>query len=423
MKSIKKTCPLLTALLFISSPVLAQQANEEPVEIKDRTPVEDMQARRDGLLNVYTESLIRLPKRIPQDLVYDSGVDIPYPEDGVKGIFVPGHSASDKTTLNNLVDFISSTDLNSIVIDVKEDYGNIVLDIEADGEFAEYINNALVADNDPAEILSLLDEHDIYPIARVVTFKDTMLATERPDLSFREADGSVWKNGNGEAFVNPYEKEVWEYTLDIAKKAARLGFKDIQFDYVRFPEGFEVFDETLTYSRGDYEDSDLTAGEQRMSAVNDFVKYAREELRPFGVETSVDVFGYAAFIREAPGIGQSFLGISEHVDSISAMIYPSHWGPGNFNVPKPDLEPYDTIDGYMELENELLAELEENAPRSRPWIQDFTASYLGAGNFKEYQAEDVTAQIQALYDNGVEEYLIWNATGDYSRDAKFKITE
>ncbi len=177
-------------------------------------------------------------------------------------------------------------------------------------------------------------------------------------------------------------------------------------------------DERLEYSRGDYDDS-TTNIEQRIDTVTNFVQYAREQLIPYGVDVSVDIFGYAALVGEAPGIGQSFQGISENVDVISSMIYPSHWGPGNFGIAKPDLEPYNIIDQYMDLENELLSELGDQAPQSRPWIQDFTASYLGAGNYLNYGDHEVTEQIRALHDNGINEYLLWNSANRFSEGATF----
>lgn len=219
--------------------------------------------------------------------------------------------------------------------------------------------------------------------------------------------------------MNPYEREVWEYNVEVAKQAAALGFQDIQFDYVRFPEGFESLDDQLSYSRGDYDESDLDNVEQRVDAVTEFIAYAREELEPYGVDLSVDIFGYAALVQEEPKIGQSFTRISENVDVISSMIYPSHWGPGNLGIALPDLEPYNLVYNYMEVENEVLAELGEDVPKTRPWLQDFTASYLGPENYMVYGDHEVSEQIRALHDHGVEEYLLWNAGNNYSEGATF----
>ena len=266
-------------------------------------------------------------------------------------------------------------------------------------------------------MLEVLEAKQIYPIGRIVVFKDTVFAEKRPDLSFKEGE-SVWKNGRGEAFVNPFMKEVWDHNVDIAIDAAKMGFKEIQFDYVRFPEGFEKRDESLSYSLGDYEDSELDPVQRRVEAVTDFVAYAREQLKPYDVEVSVDIFGYAATLTEAPGIGQNFSKISENVDVISSMIYPSHWT-SYFGISKPDLEPYKLVAEYAKVENEVLGKL-ENQPVSRPWLQDFTASWLGAGNYTRYGKAEIEAQIKALNDNGIDEYLLWNAGNTYTTGVNYK---
>ncbi|MCT2534670.1 putative glycoside hydrolase [Aquibacillus koreensis] len=411
------------------------------------------------------------------------------------------HSAGG-SRLDPLMDMINTTDLNTMVIDVKEDYGNITYKMEEYDEFSEPFIK------DPENLMEKLNDSNIYPIARLVVFKDTVLAENQPNLSYLTSDGQVWKNGRGEAFVNPFLPEVWEYNVEVAKSAAKLGFKEIQFDYVRFPEGFENKDDILQYDLGDYKDrkpskltqlekehkeemkqfeatkttleaaynnalneytvltenqadgeSDNESNEKetsemkeaekaldeakekldehsnnipekpvltekekmvqlRVDAVTDFVEYAKKELDPLGVNVSVDIFGYTATIPEAPGIGQNFLKISEHVDVISSMIYPSHWGPGYFNIPQPDTEPYRLVKEYIKAEKEKLAQLEK-PPISRPWIQDFTASWLGSGNYISYGKKQVEDQIRALHEQGVEEFLLWNASNKYSEGVDY----
>lgn len=137
------------------------------------------------------------------------------------------------------------------------------------------------------------------------------------------------------------------------------------------------------------------------------------------MKISADVFGYSALVKNAPGIGQSFPKISKNVDAISSMIYPSHWSPGDFGLEAPDTEPYKTINRYIQKENSILDSLGKQKPISRPWIQDFTASYLGEGKYKEYDAKALSDQVQALKDNGVNEFLLWNAGNDYTEGANF----
>lgn len=406
-------------------------------------------------------------------------LEFTYP-DAVRGIYLTGHSAGG-SRFEELVELVDDTDLNAMVIDIKDDYGNITFKLEGT-EYDEFSKNYI---GDPEEMMETLAEHDIYPIARIVVFKDTVLAENNPELAFRRSDGSVWKNSGGEAFVNPFKEEVWEYNLDIAEKAVELGFQDIQFDYVRFPEGFETYglDESLDYSLGNYtekkltpkieqeweemleeqqsedspdftkynideedvveqnkeivedeedvEDADMEELEEKASppsydsslarvmAVSDFTEYAYDRLSEYeDVDVSVDVFGYIVTVPESREIGQNFFRILQNVDVISSMIYPSHWGPGYFGVDHPDTEPYNLVDGYAEKELELLDKLDD-PPTTRPWIQDFTATWLQEGTYIPYGVEEVEAQIKALNDNGIYEFLLWNANNRYTEGVNY----
>lgn len=344
---------------------------------------------------------------------FDSGLEFTYP-DAVRGIFVTAHSAGGER-FDSLVNLIDETELNAMVIDIKEDMGHLTY-IPKEGSSLAELDMGQDLIKDPRMMLERLEEKQIYPIARVVVFKDTVLAEKRPELTFMDGD-QVWKNNRGESFVNPFLQEVWDHNVQIAIEAAKLGFKEIQFDYVRFPEGFENRADDLSYSFGDYAESAADPVQRRVDAVTDFVAYAKEQLEPYGVEVSVDIFGYAATLPEAPGIGQNFSKISENVDVISSMIYPSHWT-SYFGIAKPDLEPYQLVAEYAKVENNVLAALDD-PPVSRPWLQDFTASYLGSGNYMRYGKGEVEAQIKALNDNGIEEFLLWNAGNSYSQGVDY----
>ncbi|MGM0874617.1 MAG: putative glycoside hydrolase [Bacillota bacterium] len=351
-----------------------------------------------------------LPNHIPR-FAFDSGLSFIYP-DAVRGVYVTGHSAGG-ATFEKLTSMIKNTDLNAMVIDIKDDFGNLTYQPDKSSPFYSISKNYI---KNPKNVLKTLEKEQIYPIARVVVFKDTVLANNNPELSFKEGK-NVWKNGRGESFVNPFLQEVWDYNVNIAIEAAKLGFQEIQFDYVRFPEGFERRDDELTYSAGKYANSDQNNVQKRVTAVTDFVSYAKGKLEPYGVKVSVDIFGYTATLPEAPGIGQNFSKISEHVDVISSMIYPSHWT-SYFGIAKPDLEPYRLITEYSKVENQKLEEL-KNKPTSRPWIQDFTASYLGKGNYQTYGKEEVEAQIKALNEQGINEFLLWNAGNTYTQGVDY----
>ena len=326
----------------------------------------------------------------------------------IKGIYVTAHSAGG-SRMESLLKLVDETDLNSMVIDIKDDNGYITYPTTTP-ELLE-IGTPKKFIGDIEKLMTTLKEHDIYPIARIVVFKDTVLSVKKPELSFLQSDGTIWKNGRGESFVNPYRQEVWDYNIALAKEAAKLGFKEIQFDYVRFPEGFENRADSLTFNKTD---------DSRVDAVAGFVKYAREQLEPLGVRVSVDIFGYAASVPAAEGIGQDFVKISNDVHVISPMIYPSHYSTGWFNLNTPDRSPYETIKGAIEDTHEKLKNTGDLKPIIRPWIQDFTANWLGKGNYLKYGKAEVEAQIKALHDEGVSEYLLWNAGNKYSPGVTYK---
>ncbi|CAM3809881.1 hypothetical protein GCM10009865_46100 [Aeromicrobium ponti] len=357
---------------------------------------------------------ISLVKELPEQISrfqFDSGYAFQYP-DAVRGVYVTGHSAGGER-FNKLTSLMDETELNAVVIDIKDDWGNLTFIPEENSPYSD-IGKPYIKDTE--KVLKTMEEKQIYPIARVVVFKDSVLANKKPELTFKEGN-KVWKNGRGESFVNPFLKEVWDYNVGIAIEAAKMGFQEIQFDYVRFPEGFEHRDTSLTYGLGEYKDLEMENVQKRVKAVTDFVAYAKEQLEPYGVKVSVDIFGYTATLPEAPGIGQNFSKISEHVDVISSMIYPSHWT-SYFGIAKPDLEPYKLVAEYAKLEKKKLGEL-ENPPISRPWLQDFTASYLGAGNYKNYGKAEVEAQIKALNEQGINEFLLWNAGNTYTQNVDY----
>lgn len=182
---------------------------------------------------------------------YNSGLNFEYP-DAVRGIYVTGPSAGG-AKMAELTQLLEETELNAMVIDIKEDHGNITFEPEEGSPYEDVAESFI---KNPRGMLEELEEKGIYPIARVVVFKDSLLAEKRPELSFTQ-NGQVWKNGKGEAFVNPFMEEVWDYNVELAKVAAEMGFEEIQFDYVRFPEGFDSRDDILEYGQGKYADMDL----------------------------------------------------------------------------------------------------------------------------------------------------------------------
>ncbi|AHV96878.1 putative glycoside hydrolase [Paenibacillus sabinae] len=321
----------------------------------------------------------------------------------VKGVYVTAYSAGG-SRMDTLLNLIDQTELNAMVIDIKDDAGYITY--KTDNPELKQLGNPQPFIRDVGKLMERLKKHNVYPIARIVVFKDSVLAKKHPELSFVKSDGSVWHNKGGDSFVNPYNEDVWKYNVEIAKEAVKLGFKEIQFDYVRFPEGFEKRADSLKYTKA--------PGKTRVQIVSDFVNYAKQELNSLGVRVSVDIFGYAASVPAAEGIGQDFVKISKNVDVISPMVYPSHYTAGWFGVNDPDKNPYATIKGSMADTHKKLNPLGSYKPVIRPWIQDFTASWLGSGHYIKYGKQQVEDQIRALNEQNIEEFLLWNASNRYT---------
>ena len=365
-------------------------------------------------LTLRTASLLKVPVNFPTESSYDTGITIPYPRDGVKGIYVQAFRAKG-TELDRIVQYIDKTDANAVVIDVRDGYGKITMPLETDNQTIQ--NNTVNEITDTKQLLKTLEKHQIYPIARIVSFGDHLVPYQNPDLTFRTQMGTFWENDEGESFLNPFLKENWEYIAEIAVGAAKAGFKDIQLDYVRFPLGFELIEKYLDYDLGDYSHyTDMD--EARIAAVTDFVEYVRAKLKPYGVHLSADILAHAITASKIGGIGQKFTDIAEHVDVISPMIFPSHWVNGAFGVKEPDKQPYDIVSQYMKIENGYFKDLNPS-PTSRPWIQAFTADYLGEGNYQLYTADVISQEIKALKEAGIKEYLLWNAASQYSTEIYF----
>lgn len=381
--------------------------------------VESQSEHSDKLTTKLSASASALPKASPSPSPSASPTPTPKPAPTVKptpkpviknvvrGVYATGNSVGG-SRFATLVKLIDQTELNSIVIDVKEDNGFLTFkstspSLSKLATMKNYISN-------PQEKINLLRSKQIYPIARIVVFKDTSLAKKHPEWSFRKADGSIWTNGRSESFVNPYVKQVWDYNVEVAKAAAKLGFQEIQFDYVRFPEGFEKLAPTLTFQQDE---------RSRTEVVTAFVAYAKSQLAAYDIDVSVDIFGYAASVPAAAGIGQDFNLISANVDVICPMVYPSHYSTGWFGSKVPDAAPFQTINGAMKDTKAKLATLSTPQPIIRPWIQDFTASWI-PGHIR-YGKKEIEAQIKALHANGIYEFLLWNSGNTYTPSVNYDL--
>ncbi len=329
----------------------------------------------------------------------------------VKGIYMTGHTIGLKSRFDELINFIDESEINAVIIDIKDDKGEITY--KSNLAFASEIGaDEIVKVKDFSEVMSILNDKNIYPIARIVTFKDRIAASKRPDLAVKAKDGSVWRDNKGDAWLNPYNKDSWEYPIKIAEEAALKGFKEIQFDYVRFPTDGKR--SLIDYGK---------AGQEMLmqDAIAGFLKYARERLEPLGVYVSADVFGLVTTVEDDMGLGQHLETLATSVDILCPMVYPSHYALGSYGVKYPDADPYQIIHTSMSKAKERIDNIDttENKAILRPWLQDFSAPWLKkqyGSHYTPYEPEQIKAQIKATYDSNLEEWIFWNAGNRYTKD-------
>ena len=411
----------------------------------------------------------------------------------VKGIYVSGPMAG-TAGMDNLIALVDRTELNALVIDVKNDDG--YLTCELDVPLVEQIGSEKHYIKDLPALVQTCKEKNIYLIARVVAFKDPILAEKMPEWSLHNSDGSIFRDKSGLAWVNPYRKEVWEYLASVGEAAITAGFDEVQYDYVRFSTDSRM-------KQVDFGDS--TKGRTKTEAISGFTLYASERIHAAGGRISADVYGVVIDSEEDQQIvGQNYVEMSRSLDAISPMIYPSHYGPYNYQIPVPDAQPYDTVLAAMQASKMVLAGLDPKTGKKpvsadvsgndaadaaitggeavsgnnaadaaadsqstsgttavsgndaaqdaedaqvadgaqaaedaaaktfalskeeiaqldpttgvqatvRPWLQDFTATWV-KGHIS-YGPEEIRAQIQAVYDAGYEEWILWNAANRYT---------
>ena len=323
----------------------------------------------------------------------------------VKGLYVTSRAIMDKR--DEIIEIADTTEINALVIDVKDDNGRITF--QMDSPKAQEIGATTNTISDIDALMRLLKIKNIYPIARIVAFKDPYLAEQRHELAIKNKDGSLYRDNNGECWVNPYEKEVWDYLIEVSTKAAEAGFMEIQFDYIRFSTGKGM-------SNVDF--GPLADEKTKEDIIIEFTQYAYESLKPLGVFVSADVYGtIISSSIDAGLVGQNYVEMSKYLDYICPMIYPSHFADGNYGVEHPDLEPFNIIRKVLRASKNKLNEIPEGEHRAivRPWLQDFTATWIK--NYQEYGPSQIREHISGVYVVGYSEWLLWNASCNYTVDA------
>lgn len=344
-----------------------------------------------------------------KDLDYSSYEKKDYknnPKVKVKGIYVTLYSAGGER-LNSLIEMTKHTEINTFVIDVKDDNGYLLFPMKAGEKFVPKANKKNTV-KDINSLMQKLKANNIYTIARVVSFKDPLYTETYPERAIVYKDTKkIFTNSDNLAWATAYDRKLWEYNISVAKEAVEAGFNEVQFDYVRFPaSNGGKLDKILDYRNAN--------NESKANVLQEYLKYARKELSPLEAYISADVYGLVSSVEDDMALGQYWESISNVVDYICPMIYPSHYGNGTYGLSIPDAFPYETV--YNSSKDAVKRNQFIDTPAIiRPWIQDFTAPWI-KGSIK-YKDAQVAEQIRALKENGIDEYLLWNASNKYSEGA------
>ncbi|HEX5436776.1 MAG TPA: putative glycoside hydrolase [Gemmatimonadaceae bacterium] len=326
-------------------------------------------------------------------------VPVPSP---VRGLYVNRWAAIGHT-IWNLIDVAKRTEVNALVIDVKDDRGYVLYRSRV--PLAHEIGADTVYPMTHARLAAVLDSMraaGILPIARIVVIKDPLLARARRAWAIkRKSDGKPWLDAHGNPWLDPTRDGPWRYAAHLACEAVSLGFSEVQFDYVRYPDDDRLLHEAVfPYAHG----------RERAEVIHDQLALLRRRLAPLGVPVTADIFGLTTSDTTDMGIGQRWEKLVTAVDVVQPMMYPSHYAPGSYGIAHPNAHPYAVIDSGLKDAKQRSTGI-AHAARIIPWYQDFT---LGPPH---YRAAQVRAQIKAGYDNGVRSWMLWNPGSHYTLSA------
>ncbi|MEO8200798.1 MAG: putative glycoside hydrolase [Gemmatimonadota bacterium] len=298
----------------------------------------------------------------------------------------------------DLVRLADSTEVNAFVIDVKDDTGYLTYRSGVGTAIQIGANNQIRAP-DFAARLKVLHDHGIYPIARIVVAKDPLLAIRKSEWSIQNVDGGLWHDRKGTAWVDAFNDSVWVYAAQLGQEAVRMGFSELQFDYVRFPDEPKSKMATAAFTA-------RRAGESTRQGVTRNLRLLRDRIKPLGVPFTIDIFGMTSSTEVDMGIGQVWEDLVTSADVVLPMVYPSHYYHGFGEIQHPNSEPYKVVHRAIQDGITRSKPLGKTA-EIRPWLQAFT---LGLPRYTPYHVKE---QIRAVEDLGIKSWVLWNPRGVY----------
>ncbi len=319
------------------------------------------------------------------------------PPQAQKAIYMSACVAATPSWRNKLAKLIDDTELNSVIIDIK-DYSGTVSFKDKEGN-TNGGPGCIV--KDMKEFVQELHQKNIYVIGRITVFQDPLYTKVHPEYAVKKkSDGTTWKDRKGLAFVDVGAKPYWDHVITLAKDSYELGFDEINFDYIRYPSDGDMKNADYTWS-GNYTKSEM---------LEKFFIYLHEHLKDTGMKTSADLFGLVTVAKDDMGIGQVLEKALPYFDYIDPMVYPSHFGAGSGGIKDPASHPYEIIKYSMGEAVTRTIAASSSPEKLRPWFQDFD---LGA----DYGVEEVRAQIKANTELGLDSWMMWDASNKYTEGA------
>lgn len=322
---------------------------------------------------------------------------IPTPEN-LKAVYFTSWAAGSDKFRKELYDLVDNTEINAVVIDVKDYTGRISFPVEDPRLKATGAAERRIPDI--KEFINELHQKGVYVIARISSFQDSYLINIHPEWAVKTESGQIWKDYKGVKWLDAGAEPVWQYLVAIGREAYSVGFDELNFDYIRFPSDGNLKD--ISYSWG--------RGRSRAQVLEDFFKYLHKEFSSSSIPISADLFGLTTSAVDDLGIGQVLEKALPYFDYIYPMVYPSHYSAGFYGYKKPAEHPYEVIKYSMESAIQKANSASTSPMKIRPWLQAFD---LGA----VYTPAMVRAQIQATYDTGLNSWLLWNAGSVYNKSA------
>lgn len=344
-------------------------------------------------------------KIVKEEKFVASHIDTP---EAVKAIYMTSWVAGNPSFREKLVKIADETEVNSIIIDIKDYTGRIAFKVE--DEMLQEVGAVENRIPDVREFIKLLHDKGIYVMGRISVFQDPYYVSKYPEFAvIRESDGEVWGDYKGISWLDAGSKQVWDYTVAIAKEAYANGFDELNFDYIRFPSDGNMNDIAYPFSEEKVL-ADPNYG--KAEVMRDFFKYLAGEMKDTGAVLSADMFGMVTTNPDDLNIGQVLEYAEPYFDYIAPMTYPSHYPNGFNGWLNPNKEVYGVVKYSMDEAVRRMNEASSTPSKIRPWLQDF--DYGG-----NYDIAEVRAQIQAVYDSGLTSWMLWAPSNVYTRGALF----